>query len=47
MNKRDYDYLDKTCEKLKFFSKYSKATRISLLKLANVVFYPENSIIFE
>ena len=31
---RDYDALDNICSKLKFFKKFSRGTRVYLLKLA-------------
>jgi hypothetical protein len=34
---RDYDALDDVCKKLIFFKEYSRPTRLSLLKLAEIV----------
>lgn len=45
-NKRNYEMLDKICGKLKFFQRYSKPTRISLLKLAQILKHNEKEIVF-
>jgi hypothetical protein len=43
---RNYGKLDMIIEKLKFFKKFSRQTRIYLLRLANLTFYESNQIIF-
>lgn len=43
---RDYEFLDLVASRLKFFKRFSKPTRVYLMKLANVVEYPANHVIF-
>jgi hypothetical protein len=43
---RDYDFLDLMAARLKFFQRFTKPTRVYLLKLAQVVEYPPDSVIF-
>ncbi|KAL4498514.1 hypothetical protein ABPG72_019632 [Tetrahymena utriculariae] len=45
-NERDYEFLDTIAERLKFFKRFTKPTRMYLLKLANIVQYPADQIIF-
>lgn len=43
---RDYEFLDSVAERLKFFKRFTKPTRIYLLKLSNLVEYKPNQTIF-
>lgn len=43
---RNYDVLDDVLKRLEFFSKYTKGTRIYLYRLANIKFFPSNTVIF-
>lgn len=43
---RDYEALDSICQNLKFFQKFSRSTRIYLLKLAKVIDFPSQHVIF-
>lgn len=45
-DERNYDFLDSVAIRLKFFKKFTQPTRIYLLKLANIMEYPPNSMVF-